>query len=195
MKPQKSNQFKESVVFIKNAILKPKQVAYLFPSSKALIHSIAKKAQLSEARHIVELGPGTGGTTRGILSEMRSDAELCSVEINKDFVDYLRKSIKDDRLNVCHDGAQNLSEIVKDQGWSHADVVISGIPFSTLPRSIAKEIMQSIYDNIKPGGLFVAYQLRDRVGQLANPIFGESIRHWEYKNFPPMRIFIWKKAD
>ena len=195
MKPQKNNQIKESVVFIKNAILKPKQVAYLLPSSKALIHTIAEKAQLSEACRIVELGPGTGGTTKGILTEMRDDAELCSVEINKDFVEYLRKTIKDKRLNVCHDGAQNLSGIVKNQGWTHADVVISGIPFSTLPRSIAKDIMQSIYDNIKPGGLFVAYQLRDRVGQLANPIFGESITHWEYKNFPPMRIFIWKKGQ
>lgn len=185
---------KESAFFLKNAILKPKEVAYFFPSSGKLIHSIAKKSELSKHKHIVELGPGTGGTTLGILAEMNEDAELCSVEINKDFVEYIAKTIKDKRLTVHHDGAQNLMQIIKTQGWKNADIVISGIPFSTLPKNIAKEIMQSIYDSIKPGGMFVAYQLRDRVGTLATPIFGESIVHWEFKNFPPMRIFIWKKS-
>jgi len=184
---------KESAFFLKNAILKPKQVAYFFPSSSALIHAIAKKSELSKHKHIVELGPGTGGTTKGILSEMNHDAELCAVEINKDFVDFISKTIDDKRLTVCHDAAQNLKEIIEKQGWENADLVISGMPFTTLPKHIAKEIIQSIYDNIKPGGMFVAYQLRDRVGKLATPIFGESVSHWEFKNFPPMRIYIWKK--
>ncbi|MFK8012626.1 MAG: hypothetical protein AB8B80_11330, partial [Marinicellaceae bacterium] len=119
----------------------------------------------------------------------------CSVEINKDFCDYISKTIHDERLIMCHDGAQNLKQIIQKQGWKHADLVISGIPITTLPKSIAQEIIQSIYDNIKPGGMFVAYQLRDRVGKLATPIFGESINNWEFKNFPPMRIFIWKKES
>lgn len=193
MTKKKLNSLKESAFFIKNAILKPKEVAYFFPSSKALIHAIAQKAQLNTAERIIELGPGTGGTTKGILAEMRENAELCAVEINKDFAEHLTKNIKDPRLKVCHDGAQNLTHIIKNLKWQHADVVISGIPFSTLPRNIAKDIMQSIYQSIKPGGLFVAYQLRDRVGQLATPIFGSAVIHWEYKNFPPMRIFIWQK--
>jgi len=184
---------KESAFFLKNAILKPKQVAYFFPSSSTLIHAIAKKSELSQHKHVVELGPGTGGTTKGILSEMNPDATLCSVEINKDFCNYIRKTIDDERLVVCHDAAQTLKQIINKQGWQHADLVISGIPFTTLPKHIAQEIIESIYENIKPGGMFVAYQLRDRVGKLATPIFGESVNHWEFKNFPPMRIFIWKK--
>jgi phospholipid N-methyltransferase len=96
---------------------------------------------------------------------------------------------------VCHDVAQNLSQIIKKQGWEHADLIISGIPFTTLPKYIAKEIIQSIYDNIKPGGMFVAYQFRDRVGKLATPIFGESVSYWEFKNLPPMKIYIWKKEQ
>jgi len=183
----------ESAFFLKNAILKPKQVAYFFPSGGSLIHAIAKKSELSKHKHIVELGPGTGGTTKGILSEMNHDAKLCAVEINKDFVDFMSKTIDDKRLIVCHDAAQNLKKIIQKQGWKHADLVISGMPFTTLPKHIAKEIIQSIYDSIKPGGMFVAYQLRDRVGKLATPIFGESVSHWEFKNFPPMRIYIWKK--
>ena len=178
LKKKTTLKVKERVVFLKNAILNPKQVAYVIPSGKSLIHSIAVRSGLDSAKHIVELGPGTGGTTVGFLKEMQQNAILCAVEINKDFVD---------------DGAQNLEQIVKDQGWENADVVISGMPFSTLPQNIARDIIQSVYDSLKPGGLFVAYQFRDRVGKLATPIFGEPTTYWEYKNFPPMQIFVWKK--
>jgi len=193
MKSNKSNVLKESALFLKNAVLKPKEIAYVVPSGKRLIHSIAVRSGLSTAINVVELGPGTGGTTKGFLKEMPENAILCAVEINKDFVDYLNKTIDDERLHVCHDGAQNLTQIVKKQGWKYADVVISGMPFSTLPRNIARDIIQSVYDSLKPGGLFVAYQFRDRVGQLASPIFGDPKTYWEYKNFPPMQIFVWKK--
>lgn len=184
---------KESAFFLKNAILKPKQVAYFFPSSSALIHAIAKKSELSKHKHIIELGPGTGGTTRGILAEMNHDAELISVEINKDFAEYIKKTIDDKRLKVCHDTAQNLQHIIQKNGWKAADIIISGIPITTLPKGVAQEIIQSIYENIKPGGMFVAYQFRDRVSKLATPIFGKSVNKWEFKNFPPMKIYIWVK--
>ncbi|HFC30719.1 MAG TPA: methyltransferase domain-containing protein [Oceanospirillales bacterium] len=193
MTKKQKTSVKESAFFIKNAFLKPKQVGYLFPSTQALIKTIAQQAQLNKAKYIVELGPGTGGTTRGILAQMQDDTQLVAVEINKDFIDFLAKSITDKRLKLVHDAAQNLKQIIKNQGWEAADVVISGIPFSTLPKNIASEIMQNIYDSIKPGGLFVAYQLRDRVGKLATPHFGKAKIMWEYKNFPPMRIFVWQK--
>ncbi|MCF6289203.1 MAG: methyltransferase domain-containing protein [Proteobacteria bacterium] len=193
MNKKKSTSIKESMFFVKNAVLKPKQVGYLFPSTQALVQTIAKKAQLNSAKHIIELGPGTGGTTKGILAHMQKDAELAAIEINKGFIDYLQIAIPDKRLHLIHDEAQNLKKIIANLGWENADVIISGIPFSTLPKSIAREIMQSIYDNIKPGGLFVAYQLRDKVGQLAEPFFGKAKTYWEYKNFPPMRIFVWAK--
>lgn len=186
---------KERVVFLKNAILNPKEVAYIFPSGKILIKSIAKRSGLNQANHIVELGPGTGGTTQGILDEMQTSATLCAVEINKDFVDYLNQTITDQRLKVVHDGAQNLEEIIHNQGWKDADAVISGMPFSTLPKKIAREIIQSVFDSLKPGGLFVAYQFRDRVGQLATPIFGEPSTYTEFRNFPPMRIYVWEKKS
>jgi phospholipid N-methyltransferase len=195
LKKKTAFKVKERVVFLKNAILNPKQVAYVIPSGKILIHSIAVRSGLESAKHIVELGPGTGGTTIGFLKEMQHDSILCAVEINKDFVDYLNKTIDDKRLIVCHDGAQNLEKIVKDQGWDNADVVISGMPFSTLPKQIASDIIQSVYDSLKPGGLFVAYQFRDLVGKLATPIFGEPSTYWEYKNFPPMQIFVWEKKS
>jgi len=193
MKAPQRNTLKESALFLKNAVLKPKQISYVFPSSRALIQSIAKRSGLDTAKRIIELGPGTGGTSQGFLREMQDEAQLCAVEINKDFVKYLKNHIHDKRFSVKHEGAQNLPTILNQLNWDNADVIISGIPFSTLPKGMGADIMQSIYKSLKPKGLFVAYQFRDRVSKLATPVFGHTKSHLELKNFPPMRIYVWQK--
>ncbi len=188
------NSLKDSALFLKHAIKSPMQVAYFMPSSPWLIEQVAKCAHLHDAKHIMELGPGTGGTTKGILKYMQDDASLISVEINQKFIDHMEKTIDDKRLSISNKGAQNLTEIMQEHDWDSADVIISGIPFSTLPKGMDRAIMQSIYDSLKPGGIFLAYQLRDHVSKLAVPFFGDhTFKKVEFKNFPPMRIYTWMK--
>ena len=194
MSKKVKNSLKDSALFLKHAIKSPMQVAYFMPSSPWLIEQIAKTAHLQEAKHIMELGPGTGGTTKGILKYMGEDASLISVEINQKFIDHMEKTIQDDRLVISNKGAQNLVEIMDENNWDSADVIISGIPFSTLPKGMDKAIMQSIHESLKPGGIFLAYQLRDHVSKLAQPLFGEyTCKKIEFKNIPPMRIYTWMK--
>ncbi|TDR23888.1 class I SAM-dependent methyltransferase [Marinicella litoralis] len=189
-----TNSLKDSALFLKHALKSPMQVAYFMPSSPWLIDQIAKCAHLHDAKHIMELGPGTGGTTKGILKYMQDDAQLISVEINQKFIDHIEKTIDDKRLSMNNKGAQNLVEIMDEYDWESADVIISGIPFTTLPKGMDKAIMQSIYDALKPGGIFLAYQLRDHVSKLAQPLFGDyTFKKIEFKNIPPMRIYTWMK--
>ncbi len=188
------NSLKDSALFFKHAIKSPMQVAYFMPSSPWLIDQIAKCAHLDDAKHIMELGPGTGGTTKGILKYMADDAQLISVEINQKFIDHMEKTIDDKRLVISNKGAQHLVEIMDQYDWDSADVIVSGIPFTTLPKGMDKAIMQSIHDALKPGGIFLAYQLRDHVSKLAKPLFGDyTFKKIEFKNFPPMRIYSWTK--
>lgn len=194
MSKKVKNSLKDSALFLKHAIKSPMQVAYFMPSSPWLIEQIAKTAHLQESQHIIELGPGTGGTTKGILKYMADDAQLISVEINQKFIDHMAKTITDSRLTLSNKGAQNLVEIMNENDWESADVIISGIPFTTLPKGMDKAIMQSIHDALKPGGIFLAYQLRDHVSKLAKPLFGDyTYKKIEYKNIPPMRIYTWLK--
>ena len=189
-----TNSLKESALFIKHAFKSPKEVAYLFPSSPWLIRAVAKNANLGEAMRVIELGPGIGGTTKGLLKEMHPDAHMITVEINQKFAQHIEKSIVDSRLTVSAEGAQNLADILAQQDWEHVDVVISGIPFSTLPDGMDKAIMKAVHAALKPGGMFLAYQFRDHVSKVANPFFGDpQINKTEYKNLPPMRIYTWLK--
>ncbi|KAA3638378.1 MAG: methyltransferase domain-containing protein [Proteobacteria bacterium] len=190
------NSLKDSALFLKHAIQHPLQVGYLLPSSPWLIHEIAATAELSGQKRIIELGPGTGGTTKGLLAAMDDDAKLISVEINPKFIAHLKKTIDDKRLTIDASGAQNLGAIIAKRNWSNVDVIVSGIPFTTLPKGMDQEIMSAIFTTLKPGGVFLAYQLRDHVSGLAEHLFGQpNKKKITYKNFPPMKIYTWRKAS
>lgn len=189
------NTLKDSALFLKHAIKNPLQVGYLLPSSPWLIEEIAASAELSGQKRIIELGPGTGGTTKGLLAAMDKDAEMVTIEINPKFIAHIKKTIDDERLSINDRGAQYLGDILAQRNWPNVDVIVSGIPFTTLPKGMDQDIMAAIHKTLKPGGVFVAYQLRDHVSALADQYFGQpSQKKVTYKNFPPMRIYLWCKA-
>ena len=56
-----------------------------------------------------------------------------------------------------------------------------------------REILRSVHDALDPGGLFVAYQVRDVVETLGNEVFGVAKVKTELRNVPPMRVYRWEK--
>ena len=148
---------------------------------------------LDDARVVVELGPGTGGTTRALLRAMRSDARLLAIDLDPAFTEIVA-AIDDPRL-IAHTGsAAEISEILKQHGLVGADVVISGIPFSTMPASVGTGILESVRDSLSADGVFVAYQFRAEVARLAEGVFGPPRRSAPVPlNIPPMRIWQWGK--
>ena len=183
----------EWLFFLKNFLKYPAQVAYLFPSSRYLEGRVAKAANLSQAKYVVELGPGTGGTTKAILSHMPPKARLLVVEINGSFCQFIEENIRDDRLLVHHGSAERLEEVLRELGWPQIDAVLSGIPFSSTPREIGLKIIESAHEVLQIKGRFVAYQLRDTVKALGVRVMGPASSKIEIRNFPPLRIHVWEK--
>ena len=50
-----------------------------------------------------------------------------------------------------------------------------------------------MYDGLADDGVFVAYQVRDRVATLGRQVFGPPQREREVLNVPPMRVYRWQK--
>ena len=104
---------------------------------------------------------------------------------------YTGKSYK---IGEVHEGsATALQGALEQHALPAPDVVLSGIPFSTMPREIGLEIIHSVKAALPIGGLFVAYQVRDRVEVLGNEVFGRSSKQTELRNVPPMRVYRWEK--
>ena len=73
------------LAFLQGFLQHPREVGSIIPSSRFLERRIVRAADIKDARVIVELGPGTGGTTRALLRVMRPDAKLVAIEINPRF--------------------------------------------------------------------------------------------------------------
>lgn len=178
--------------FFSEFLKHPLQVASIIPSSRFVERRIVETAGVDSAKSIVELGPGTGGTTRAILRAMAPQARLLSIEINPRLYG-LVKGIRDERFIAHHGSAENLREIISTYGLDTPEVFISGIPFSTISRSSGSKILEAISSVLAPGGCFVAYQVSSHVASVSRPFLGTARVEVQLFNIPPLRIYRWEK--
>ncbi len=181
------------LVFIQEFLKHPLQIGSIIPSSRYLERRIVATAGIASANIVVELGAGTGGITRAILRAMPQHAKLLSIEVNPHFHTLL-KDIEDDRLILHLGSAYELKEIISLYDLGAPNVVISGIPFSTMNPGTGTQILKAISSQITPNGRFVAYQVSNRVATLCQPFLGSGQTTTEFLNIPPMRIFQWEKG-
>jgi phospholipid N-methyltransferase len=179
------------IAFLRGFLERPKQVGSIIPSSRWMERRITRTAEIASADLVVELGPGTGGTTKALLSALAPGARLLAIEIHPSFCDLLRETIDDPRLIVHEGSAAEIPEALTKHDLDAPDVILSGIPFSTMPQQLGLSILRSVRKSLKPGGRFVAYQFRDVVHTLGKRVFGPASVQIELLNMPPMRVYRW----
>lgn len=171
----------------------PTVVASICPSFHALNERIAGSPSIAFADTIVELGPGNGETTHSLLKVMGRNSSLLAIEKTESFLESLHH-LFDPRLQVCNGDAMELSRHLRDRKLEQVDVVISGIPFSSLTADDASDLMRQIYKALRPGGELIAYQFRDAVSEAAEPCFGIGQVERVWMNIPPLKIYRWVKS-
>ena len=182
----------DRLAFLRAFLRAPRRVASIVPSSRFVERRIVARSGVATATTIVELGPGTGGTTRAVLRAMPRHARLLSIEIDPVLHGLLRR-IGDPRLIAHLGSAEQLQEILNQHGLPAPDVIISGIPFSTMDRAVGRRILEAVSAALSHGGRFVAYQVRDRVAHLGSPGLDLRRVELEWLNLPPLRVFQWEK--
>ena len=150
-------------LFLRGFLKHPVMVGSVIPSSRILIDKMLKPVDWSATRLFVEYGPGVGTFTRPILDRLNRDAKLIAIDTNQDFVDYLNGDIDDDRFIAVHGSAADVEKIIAEHGFDHADYVLSGLPFSTLPPGVGDEIGAATGRAIRNGGAFLVYQFSPKV--------------------------------
>ena len=179
--------------FLRGFVRNPAQVGSIIPSSPQLEQRLVRNAAIAEARTVVELGPGTGGTTAAMLRAMSPAARLLAIELDPDFHRHLRTALPDPRLFIEHGSAEKLADFLQAHRLPAPDAIVSGIPFSTMPPEDSDRIAAAIAAVLRPGGRFVAYQVRAHVADFVSPYLGQPDKEWELVNIPPVRVFTWVK--
>ncbi|HXY75971.1 MAG TPA: methyltransferase domain-containing protein [Steroidobacteraceae bacterium] len=187
--PARGTTKTDRLLFARNFFRHPLMLGSIVPSSRFLIRQLLEPIDFARARVIVEYGPGVGGITAEILRRMRKDAELIAIEMNPDFVEYLRSAITDPRLQVVKGSAEGVAQVLRRFGHARADYIISGIPFSTIAPPLRERILRSTADALEPGGAFLVYQFSTRVLEDLKRIFGYVVRRFEPLNVLPAHLF------
>jgi len=180
----------DALLFARNFFRHPRMLGSIVPSSRFLIRQLLEPINWARARVIVEYGPGVGGITAEVLRRMRPDAALIAIEMNPDFVTYLTGSITDARLRVVQGSAVEVDEILRRFGFTRADYIISGIPFSTIAADLRERILRKTCEALAPGGAFLVYQFSTRVLHDLKRVFGYVGRKFEPLNVLPAHLFI-----
>lgn len=191
--PPAFRQLRDHYQFLRGFVRSPAQVGSVIPSSRQLEQRLVRSARVADARMVVELGPGTGGTTSAFLRAMSCTAQLLAIELDVEFHRRLQASIHDPRFSADLGSAERLAEFLSARWLPAPDAVISGIPFSTMPPEVSDRVASAVAGVLRPGGRFVAYQVRAHVAGFVSPYLGMPDKQWEVVNLPPVRVFTWVK--
>lgn len=182
-------------------LVKDRNIASVTPTSKFSVKRICRRMDLASAELIVEYGPGCGVFTKHMLENLGPQARLLAIELNSEFVSYLRSEITDPRFVLVHDSVENVVKIIEAHGLSQADCVIAGIPFSSFAPPAKKELFTRTKEVLKEGGLFLIYQFfvqRFRPQNVLTPYLKEQFFDVrvssELVNIPPLVVYSGKKG-
>jgi len=176
-------------VFFKGFLKHPVMVGSIIPSSRWTVQKMLAPVKWDECKLFVEYGPGVGTFCQPVLDRLRKDATLLVIDTNPDFIEFLRKHFRDSRFIAVHGSAADVNEIIREFGFEHADYVLSGLPFSTLPAGVGPAIAAATHRVLRPGGAFLVYQFRARARDFLAPHFARIDNAFEWVNVPPCFLF------
>lgn len=132
---------------------RPLMTGAVAASSRRLASAMTKGIGLEEARLVVELGPGTGVFTDAILARLAPTARLVAIELNPVLAARLSATRRDTRLTVVRGSAAELAAVAGEP----ADAVVSGLPWTVMPRQQRGRILDAVAEVLTPGGRFATF--------------------------------------
>jgi phospholipid N-methyltransferase len=179
---------KERLLFLRS-FLDDRDVAYLLPTFPPGIRKVCEKMDLSKRRVIIEYGPGTGVFTREFLPRLTPDSKVILIEKNPTLVAFLQEHVADPRVQTFQESAENARSVLAACGEEKADYILSGIPFSYLPREVARGIVRMTKEILTEEGAFLVYQVRPKVEEYLREAFPVIRKDFEFWNLPPLYIY------
>jgi len=182
-------------VFFEGFLRHPVMVGSIIPSSRFTIRKMLAPVKWDECRLFVEYGPGVGTFCRPVLERLRRDGQLIVIDTNPLYIDYLRATITDSRFVAVLGSAADVEQIVRAHGHDHADYVLSGLPFSTLPDGVGPAIAAATHRVLRPGGAFLVYQFSAKARDFMARHFTHIDQGFEPLNVLPCQLFWGWKQD
>jgi len=141
------------VKFLGEYLANPALIGAVAPSGSALAARMLDGISLTQAKTVIELGPGTGVFTKEIAKRIPDPCHFLAIEKNPIFAKELQK--RDDLTpltEIVEGDAGDLSALLKDRNLEEVDVVISGLPWAAFPGHCRKRSSAKSLKDSHPGG-------------------------------------------
>lgn len=177
---------REKVRFFRSFLANPRAVGAILPTSRRAVRDMLDMADFERARTVVELGAGTGVYTEEVLARLRPDTRFLAFEVDPELVATLNERVEDRRLQVINDSAENVGSYLDG---AKVDVIVSGLPFTSLPQPVKKNIFKAMVRVLAPEGVMVAIQYSTMAQRDLERVFASVRRRLSPINVPPAFLF------
>lgn len=176
-------------VSVREFLRRPNLVGSAFPASRYLVEALLEPVDWTEARVVIEYGPGTGPLSRAILARMTHDSRLVAIDVSRRFTRHLRRTIDDPRLLAVTAPASTADIILENHGLGSADLIITGVPFSTMSAEEGARTLDTSARILQRQGTILAYQMRSTIAPLLAERFADVQTSYVWRNIPPCHLY------
>jgi phospholipid N-methyltransferase len=188
-------------MFVGEALANFPMVGAISPSSRYLANAMLEPLPFERTRVAVELGAGTGAITNALLDRLPPSATLLVFEINRRFLDCLRRSISDPRMILINSSVEYLDSELHRRGIQQVDAVVSSLGLAFMLDGQRHALIERLLPFLQPRSVFTQYQyihgLQFREGRLCRfnlrPLLSRyfvSVQSKiEWRNLPPAFVF------
>jgi phospholipid N-methyltransferase len=189
------------VPFLPEFLRAPRRTGSVAASSRALARQMVAAIPDVPQPVVVELGPGTGAFTGAIAQRLGGQGHQLAVEVNPRFAAALRQRFP--ALDVAACDALLLPRLLHERGRAAADVVLSGLPWSSFTRERQRSLLGVVAGCVAPGGAFVTfayvhspwYPPARRFRALLEAAFEEvTVSPTVWRNLPPAFVYAARRA-
>ena len=177
---------RERARFLRSFLDGPGRVGAVLPTSQRTVRATLDMAPIAQARCVVELGAGTGPYTREIVRRLGPDARLLAFELDPALARQLAAEVTDPRVQIVADSAANLEAHLDGR---RPEVIVSELPFTSLPGTVRREILEVAQRVIADDGVMLVLQYSPFIRKELERRFRSVRRRLSLFNVPPAVLF------
>ncbi len=141
--------------FLRAYIRNPRTIGAPWPSSRGLARRMTEWVDWSKVRAVAEFGAGTGAITAAIVEAVRPNCPVVVIERDPAMAEHLRRRFPVAR--IVTGSVEDAREHCRDAGLEGVDVVISSLPWASLPRRVQARCMDAATAILGPHGMFATH--------------------------------------
>jgi phospholipid N-methyltransferase len=154
--PPRARPLRDSLRFLGTFLRHPRRTGAVLPSSRFLARALAKDLAVQPGDLVLEYGPGTGPLTAVLQQRLPPGVQYLGIERDPGFHELLARRFPE--LPFELGSVEDVGAILAARGLPRPRVILSGLPFASLPAPVQDRIVRGVVDVLLPHGEFRTFQ-------------------------------------